>query len=166
MPHVAIVGAGCAGLAAAWSLARAGHQCTVFEKSRGFSGRAATRRRGDSCYDHGANFFRTEDPEIHDLIHRQLPTNELVSIPGPVWTFDHDSRTTPGDEQQNALPKFTYRQGISTLGKLLGTAGVYWRISFQTSAQASGRAPYSDRKRRRFNVDRLYLLCPATSSPN
>jgi len=122
MPNIAIVGAGSAGLAAAWSHRQSGHDVTLFEKSRGLSGRAATRRRGECCYDHGANFFRTEDSEIHDLIHHRLPTDELVEIPGPVWTFDGAGKRTPGDDAQNALPKYTYRKGISTLGKLLAAA--------------------------------------------
>lgn len=117
-----VVGAGVSGLAAAWELKRQGREVIVFEKSRGLSGRAATRRRGPHCYDHGANFFRTEDPEVHHLIHEVLPGNDLVEIPGEVWTFDAAGGITPGDPEQNAKPKYTYRQGISTLGKLLAAS--------------------------------------------
>lgn len=113
-----------AGLAAAWELSRQGHDVVIFEKSRGLSGRAATRRREGACYDHGANFFRTNDPEIHDLIHHLLPTDDLVQIPGPVWTFDSTGAITPGSHRQNSHPKYTYRNGISNLGKLLvGASG-------------------------------------------
>jgi renalase len=120
--EVAIIGAGMAGLAAAHELRQSGLGAVVFEKSRGVAGRAATRRRDGRCYDHGANFFRTDDPEVHRLVHERLPTDELVEIPGPVWTFDADSVISEGDPAHNSLPKYTYRRGISTLGKLLAAS--------------------------------------------
>ena len=52
--RVAIVGAGLAGLAAARSLADAGCDVVVFEKSRGKGGRVATRRTDLGPIDHGA----------------------------------------------------------------------------------------------------------------
>ena len=122
MRRIAIVGAGVAGLAAAWSLRRSGRNVVVFEKSRGLSGRAATRRRNGKCYDHGANFFRTDDPEVAELVHRVLPTGDLVEIPGEVWTFGADGKPSAGDPVLNARPKHSYRQGISMLGKLLAEA--------------------------------------------
>ncbi len=55
--HVAVVGAGLAGLACATALVAAGHRVTVFEKSRGVAGRMSTRRgEGWQC-DHGAQYF-------------------------------------------------------------------------------------------------------------
>ena len=122
MKEVAIIGAGVSGLSAAFELSCNGIQPVVFEKSRGLSGRAATRRRGEICMDHGANFFRTTDPEVAHLIHETLPSVDLVEIKGDVWTFDQDSVISPGDPEQNMQPKYTYRKGISTLGKLLQAA--------------------------------------------
>lgn len=61
--HVAVIGAGIAGLSAAAELVRAGLRASVFEKSRGVGGRLATRRpfRADAdaararlTLDHGA----------------------------------------------------------------------------------------------------------------
>ncbi len=62
--RVAVVGAGMAGLAAARSLADAGHAPVVFEKSRGPGGRAATRRAGPRQFDHGAQYFSVRDPSF------------------------------------------------------------------------------------------------------
>ncbi|MDP0491954.1 MAG: FAD-dependent oxidoreductase [Verrucomicrobiota bacterium JB023] len=119
MQDIAIIGAGVAGMAAAYELTKAGYRVVVFEKSRGVSGRAATRRREGLHFDHGANFFRTDDPEVDSLVHQVLPTDELIEIAGDVCTFDGDSRIKRGDPAQNARPKYSYRAGISTLGKLL-----------------------------------------------
>ncbi|MEM8571379.1 MAG: FAD-dependent oxidoreductase [Pseudomonadota bacterium] len=56
-PKVAVVGAGAAGLASADVLVAAGIRPIVFERSRSFGGRVASRRRGDFQFDHGAQFL-------------------------------------------------------------------------------------------------------------
>ncbi len=55
--RVAVIGAGMAGITAARTLARAGWQVSVFDKSRGAGGRMATRRTAFGGFDHGAQFF-------------------------------------------------------------------------------------------------------------
>jgi predicted NAD/FAD-dependent oxidoreductase len=57
MKHVAVIGAGIAGLTAASGLQAAGHAVTLFEKSRGAGGRCATRRSAAGAFDHGASGF-------------------------------------------------------------------------------------------------------------
>ena len=83
-PQLAIVGAGVSGLAAAWALRDSDWTCTVFEKSRGYSGRAASRSRDGVRFDYGANYFKTDSPELEQLILRELPTDGLVDIAGDV----------------------------------------------------------------------------------
>ena len=122
MSRLAIIGAGVSGLATAWALRASSIDVTVFEKSRGYSGRAATRRRENLCYDHGANYFKTHSPEIEQLVHEQLPSGDLVAIDRDVWTFDADGTLHGGDASANADAKWTYRRGINTIGKLLAAA--------------------------------------------
>jgi photolyase PhrII len=64
---VAIVGAGLSGLLCARTLADHNLQVTVFEKSRGFGGRCATRRDGPWQFDHGAQYFTIRDPRLAPL---------------------------------------------------------------------------------------------------
>lgn len=59
--HIAIIGAGMAGIACARTLAQAGHRVTVFEKSRGVGGRMATRQTSFGSFDHGAQYFTVRD---------------------------------------------------------------------------------------------------------
>lgn len=59
--RVAVIGAGVSGLTAARTLHDQGHRVSVFEKSRGVGGRAATRRIGDISFDHGAQYFTADD---------------------------------------------------------------------------------------------------------
>lgn len=131
-PELAIIGAGASGMAAAWKLSQAGIRSIIFEKSRGLSGRAATRRKHGHHFDHGANFFRLDDPVVARLIQRDLGGDDLVEIPGDVHTFGADSTITSGDPEQNDVPKWTYRSGISNLGKLLLQASPLARIHPET----------------------------------
>lgn len=122
MASLAIVGAGASGLAAAWALRDTSLSVTVFEKSRGYSGRAATRRRNGTRYDHGANYIKPTSERITTLLTEHLPTDELEDIGRAIWTFDADGTVSPGDRETNQEPKWTYRSGIHTLGKHLAAA--------------------------------------------
>lgn len=59
--HIAVIGAGIAGIACARTLAQAGHTVTVFEKSRGAGGRMSTRSTEFGSFDHGAQYFTVRD---------------------------------------------------------------------------------------------------------
>lgn len=63
-PRAAVVGAGLSGLSCATALQAAGWQVTVFDKSRGPSGRMSTRRGDGWQCDHGAQYFTARDPDF------------------------------------------------------------------------------------------------------
>jgi len=120
--RVAIVGAGAAGAGAAYALSEApvDADVTVFEKSGGVCGRAATRRRGDCTYEYGANYLKDEDPRVTELVTERLPTEGLVNVEEPVWTFDAEGAIGEGDRREDH--KWTYRRGITQLAKRLFAA--------------------------------------------
>ena len=62
--NIAIVGAGIAAITCARTLAQAGHQVTVFEKSQGIGGRMSTRNSAFGTFDHGAQYFTVRDPRF------------------------------------------------------------------------------------------------------
>jgi renalase len=62
--HIAIIGAGMAGVACARTLAQAGHKVTLFEKSRGVGGRMSTRESAFGTFDHGTQYFTVRDPRF------------------------------------------------------------------------------------------------------
>ena len=92
--RIAIVGAGVAGLAAALRLTEAGEKVVVYEKSRGLSGRAATRTKEGCRYDFGANYFKVGCNEVAKLVFKTLPTE------GPAGTT-----ATASAPLENALPR-------------------------------------------------------------
>ena len=68
MKRIAIIGAGIAGLSCAQSLQALGHQVSLFEKSRGVSGRASTRRLPEGDCDHGAQYFTAADSRFKSVV--------------------------------------------------------------------------------------------------
>jgi renalase len=66
--HVAVIGAGIAGLACATALARVGIGVTMFEKSRRPGGRVATRPVDGLSFNHGAQFATAHGPDFAALL--------------------------------------------------------------------------------------------------
>ena len=62
--HIALIGAGIAGITCARTLAQGGHRVSVFEKSDGVGGRMATRSTPFGSFDHGAQYFTVRDPRF------------------------------------------------------------------------------------------------------
>ena len=77
MKHIAVIGAGMAGITAARTLVQAGHQVSVFEKSRGAGGRMATRVTPHGSFDHGAQYFTVRDPRFLKAI-TEVPGSQAV----------------------------------------------------------------------------------------
>lgn len=116
--RIGIVGAGVAGLAAAYRLKQAGHEPVVFEKSGGYGGRCATRRVDDFIFDTGATSISPRGKAIEAAMLNLLDTSELVRVEKPIFT--HTSlRVTQGDPAKNKVARYTYRSGITKLAKLL-----------------------------------------------
>ena len=77
MKHVAIIGAGMAGITAARTLLQAGLRVSVFEKSQGAGGRMATRETAYGGFDHGVQYFTVRDPRFQTAIAQVPGTTEL-----------------------------------------------------------------------------------------
>ncbi|MEL7491458.1 MAG: FAD-dependent oxidoreductase [Pseudomonadota bacterium] len=100
--RIAIIGAGVAGVACASALARAGRAVTVFEKSRGVGGRAATRRTRDGLFfDHGAQFFTARDPAFRAFLDEYAQAHAAWSPAGK----DREEPWFVGAPAMNALLK-------------------------------------------------------------
>ena len=119
MPSVAIIGAGCSGLAAAHELRDAGYVVTIFEQSREVGGRAATREQQGFTYDYGAQYIKSGSSVSIDLIPRRFRLPDLLDISKPVWIFDREGHIQEGDPVQNAEPKWNYRSGLNALAKCM-----------------------------------------------
>ncbi len=117
-PRIAIVGAGMAGIGTAIALQASEADVVVFEKSRGLSGRAASRRRDGVIYDHGANFIDlSAHKRVKALVEKNVPSDELVAVEGAIWTHDAEGQRSPGRE--SGQQRYSHGSGISRLGRAL-----------------------------------------------
>ncbi|MBO1437899.1 FAD-dependent oxidoreductase [Meiothermus sp. CFH 77666] len=117
-PDVLIVGAGLAGLAAGRDLARAGLSVHMLDKSRGVSGRAATRwLELDGRIvrvDHGAQYFTAKNDPLRILI-PDLVKHGIVRE----WAQGFPILRHNGIKSRTAgHPRYVCPDGMSTLGKV------------------------------------------------
>ena len=80
MEHIAVIGAGMAGITAARTLVQAGHRVSVFEKSQAAGGRMATRETPYGGFDHGAQYFTVRDERFMRAIH-EVPGTQALCKP-------------------------------------------------------------------------------------
>lgn len=156
---IGIVGAGVAAVGTAFELRDADTEVTLLEKSRGVGGRAATRRKNDCVYDHGANYV-TPDPDLEEFMREQGDTRP-VEVEGPVWTFDSSGTIEPGEERER--PALTYEDGITRFAK-----DVFSRTdaTLETEARVESIGREGDRWRvnadeRGYTFDTLVMTPPA-----
>jgi predicted NAD/FAD-dependent oxidoreductase len=109
--NAAIIGAGIAGISAAQVLRQAGWNVVVFEKSRGWGGRCATKRLPEGTLDHGAQYFTLRDAGFSEAVGSAC-AGEIREIAAPIV----DGRGNPIDSG----PAFYHAGGNSRLVRALG----------------------------------------------
>lgn len=121
---IAIIGAGMAGVAAACTLREAGHRVVVFEKSRGWGGRCATKRWEGQIVDHGAQYFSVRNPDFRAALDAAVGP-KLGTITAPIFTETGDVLPPDG--------RFFHSEGNSRLARDLG-AGLEVRTEARIGA--------------------------------
>ncbi len=115
--HIAIIGAGMAGITAARTLIQAGHRVTVFEKSKGVGGRMATRRSEFGSFDHGAQYFTVRDARFRSMMQWALGNSPEVARPwaaNAVRVLDSQGRTLEA-ALPSREPHWVAQPGMSAL---------------------------------------------------
>ena len=119
---IGIIGAGLSGLTAGRILARAGHEVSVFEKSKGYGGRMSTRRSGSNpvhLLDHGAPYLAGSSPEFSSFIQELKKNNIITEWSADLVKYSNGtiSKETSGRYSQNwhVAPS-----GMNSIGKYLG----------------------------------------------
>jgi predicted NAD/FAD-dependent oxidoreductase len=110
-----VIGAGMAGIACARTLMQAGHEVTVFEKSRGAGGRMATRRTEFGGFDHGTQYFTVRDARFE----RALKTAPAQVTPWQVNTvriMDEAGRVVAAAQPEKQT-HWVARPGMSSLAR-------------------------------------------------
>ncbi len=116
--RVGIVGAGIAGLAAARTLVRAGHEAVVFERSSVVGGRLCTCKIGPYTFDAGATSVAPRGRALERVLIDELGDAEAPRVRKPIYVHA-DWRISPGDPLRNAQPRYALRHGMVRLAEHL-----------------------------------------------
>jgi protoporphyrinogen oxidase len=92
--RVGIIGAGAAGLAAAYELGKHGHQAVVYERAPFLGGQASTFDVGGARLERGYHHWFTSDTDIVDLVHEIGLGDRIRWIDSKVGTF-HGGKIYP-----------------------------------------------------------------------
>ena len=108
--RVVVVGAGIAGLMAAQSLVKHGHEVTVVDKGRSPGGRLATRRIDDATLDHGAQFFTVRDSLFESHVSEWIASGVVTE-----WCRGFDTTIQNND----GFPRYRGVRGMTDIAKHL-----------------------------------------------
>lgn len=97
--HIAVVGAGIAGLACARRLAERGLGVTMFERSSVAGGRVATLRTEIGSFDHGAQYLTARDPAFAAEVGRWSAAGVVAS-----WDVSVQTLGAPSGESAARTP--------------------------------------------------------------
>lgn len=126
--HIAVIGAGFAGMAAAYDLSKAGHQVTIFEAAETVGGLAGGFKElgWDWSVEKFYHHWFASDRHMLALI-RELGWEDKVLFPRPLTVMYHEGRFYPFDSITKALlfPGLGY--GINKIR--FGLVGVFLRLT-------------------------------------
>jgi photolyase PhrII len=134
--RIAVIGGGIAGLSAARTLHDHGHRVSVFEKSRGLGGRAATRRHDDIGFDHGAQYFTADEPAFRMAVEAWREAGIVAAWAARIGRVTSEGIDASPDQRERlvAVP------GMSALGRHLGSGlDVRRQVRVAPPRHAAGR---------------------------
>ena len=117
MIKIAIIGAGLSGLSAAYLLKEYA-DITVFEKSRGVSGRMSTRRSEPYFFDHGAQYFTARTKAFQDFI-EPLVNQGIIERWNPCYVKFDGNKIIERKNWSEEEPRYIGSPGMSEISKFL-----------------------------------------------
>lgn len=127
--HVAIIGAGLAGLSAARQCQAQGHHVTVYERSSGVSGRMNTRQTELGGFDYGAQYFTAQSDRFKKEVADWRKLAWVMPWESRLVKLDHGMTQTSSSDTQRFVPV----PGMSSLAKQLAH-GLDVRLEQQVQA--------------------------------
>lgn len=158
--HIAIIGAGLAGISAARSLDEAGHQVVLFDKSRGSGGRLSSKRTDFGNFDLGAQYFTARDHSFRQELKTWLDAGHVEEWTPRLYQFDQAGLRLSDDDQQRfvGFPRMTAWSRALLEGLQLVSST---RIE-QVQADAEGRwLLLDDQQATHGPYDRVIVATPA-----
>ncbi len=143
---IGIIGAGLSGLTAGRLLAKAGHEVTIFEKSKGYGGRLATRYAGkdfNEKLDHGLSYFKAESDEFKEFT-AELLENKLIRLWGKNFSAYDGQNFLNRNPNDPGSTVYTSTNGMNAIGKYLGR----W-VDVRTNTRVGGLTYFGKNRSRK-----------------
>lgn len=151
-------------------LAGAGHEVTIFEKSRGYGGRMATRdasKELDSKMDHGLSYFGVKSDEFREFA-TELLDEGLIQTWGDHFVGYDGEKILKSPPNQSSEALYTSTGGMNKIGKYLSR----W-VDIRTETKVGGLTYFgTNRSKKRswmmnltssntFEADAVIIALPA-----
>jgi renalase len=114
--HIAIVGAGLAGLVCARQLQEQGNQVVVYEKNSEPGGRMATHQTELGGFDHGAQYFTVTSPPFKKALAAWRKARWVAPWAGKLVVLEHGEVTPASRSAENLQQRFVAVPGMNALG--------------------------------------------------
>jgi predicted NAD/FAD-dependent oxidoreductase len=151
--RVVVVGAGVAGLMAAKSLVKNGHDVVVVDKGRSPGGRLATRRIDEATLDHGAQFFTVRESLFESHVSEWITSGVVTE-----WCRGFNSTTQNND----GFPRYRGVRGMTDIAKHLAQ-GLDVRcntLAFSIARGATSKWQLKIDDGSVLDADAIILTCP------
>ncbi|HBF33208.1 TPA: hypothetical protein DDW35_01465 [Candidatus Sumerlaeota bacterium] len=164
---VAIIGAGMAGLTAAWRLKRENARVLVFERNYKPGGRMNTRRKAGLVVDHGNRFILRSSPVLRELIVDCGLHGEAKTIERPIYDLHTDGSFTESVTEEAKSDRLCFPEGMLTLPEALrrSTGGFYSiRVTSVVHDESLGKFIIQTEpplRQQDTAVDAVIVACPA-----
>lgn len=113
--HIAIIGAGLAGLTCARQLQSQGHSIVIYEKNAAVSGRMGTLETELGGFDYGAQYFTASSDRFKKTVAGWRKAGWIAAWDGKLVSLEKGRAKSAGRSQQ----RFVAIPGMNTLGGLL-----------------------------------------------
>jgi renalase len=116
--HLAIIGAGLAGLTCARRLQARGHSVVVYERNAAVGGRMGTRQTELGGFDHGAQYFTASSERFRKEVAAWRKAGWITPWSGTLVTLDHGSAKPAGRSMVKGQ-RLVAVPGMAALGERL-----------------------------------------------
>lgn len=117
--HIAVIGAGLAGLTCARQLQAQGNTVIVYEKNRELSGRMNTRETELGGFDQGAQYFTASSDKFKREVVAWRKAGWVAPWEGKLVTLERGVAKTAAHSSDRAKQRFVAVPGMSALGQQL-----------------------------------------------
>lgn len=117
--HIAIIGAGLAGLTCARHLQQRGHSVVIYERNSDVGGRMGTRQTELGGFDHGAQYFTASSDRFRKEVAAWRKTGWVTPWDGKVVALEHGKAKPAGRSSASAGKRLVAVPGMAALGARL-----------------------------------------------